>query len=40
MMWMVCNIDDYFYPYPDVVGGRPKVAFPDGLSPGKAKGAY
>jgi len=31
------HIDDYFYPYPDVANGKPKVPFPDGLTPAKRR---
>ena len=31
------HIDDYFYPYPDLVQGRPKVVFPDGKTPAQRR---
>ncbi len=32
------HIDDYFYPYPTVVNGRPTPAFPDGKKPSQRRG--
>ncbi|MGJ8671347.1 glycoside hydrolase family 10 protein [Rubritalea sp.] len=31
------HIDDYFYPYPTIVGGRPSPDFPDGKSPAQRR---
>ena len=31
------HIDDYFYPYPDVIQGRPKQIFPDGRTPAQRR---